>query len=145
MDAARLSRDFFPSYFRMILLYFLPLCAYAWPDIIFRLDPSLLASESLHFPKTSSLLTYAYLCTYVYIWALLLHTLLFSFTSRLNCLQISWSLQYSTDNLANMGISIQFSMFFYMKELYPKTCQKNPKKNIYIDIKCRMGLKNILP
>ena len=126
MDAARLSRDFFPSYFRMILLYFLPLCAYAWPDIIFRL----LAGESLHFPKTSSLLTYAYLCTYVYIWALLLHTLLFSFTSRLNCLQISRSLQYSTDNLANMGISIQFSMFFYMKELYPKTCQKTPK-NIY--------------
>ena len=67
MDAARLSRDFFPFYFRMILFYFLPLCAYAWLDIIFRLDPSLLAGESLHFPKTSSLLMYAYLCTYVYI------------------------------------------------------------------------------
>ena len=143
MDAARISRDFFPFYFRMILLYFLPLCPYAWLDMTFQLNPSLLASESLHFPKTSSLLTYAYLCI-VYIWALLLHTLLFSFTSRLNCLQISWSLQYSTDNLANMGISIQFSTFFYMKELYPKTCQKKPKK-IYIDIKCRMGLKNILP
>ena len=140
MDAARLSRDFFPSYFRMILLYFLPLCAYAWPDIIFRL----LAGESLHFPKTSSLLTYAYLCTYVYIWALLLHTLLFSFTSRLNCLQISWSLQYSTDNLANMGISIQFSTFFYMKELYPKTCQKNPKKIYIYRYKMSNGFKKYL-
>ena len=143
MDAARISRDFFPFYFRMILLYFLPLCPYAWLDMIFQLNPSLLASESLHFPKTSSLLTYAYLCMYIFEHCCCIHyyfhlpqgSIVYKSLGVCNIRQTIWQTWVSLYSSACSST---------WKNYIQKLAKKKPKK-IYIDIKCRMGLKNILP
>ena len=68
MDAARLSRDFFLfilEWFYYISYFFVHMHGLIWFFGSIH-HYWLVASESLHFPKTSSLLTYAYLCMYIF-------------------------------------------------------------------------------